>query len=388
MKNTLFKNSQECFLIFTFFIFGFGWAALYVPVITCYAIIYNYNNRALSWKMNSMCWINYLFAIFFILFTYLPGLEYMVVDSPVGTFLVVLFLVGITVPIFNSISIEQSIKLLHSFLFGLFIYVTSVVLFALLTDPIGYNAGSLVSPFVQDLRYNTSAFSNYLAIVSCGYLYFILIEKRLVVKCMSFAILLAALTMAISLGGRAYFIMLFIFTALLLFRLNSFKVYLKIITVVLLLLIVFYYYSNEYLVFADVLLSKFDTGLETTRYEHWEFAIQKIPDYPLGGFDVNQQIEEIHSFHNIFFDAGKFGGWLPMFLLLVIISFNFSVIFFIKKSVIHVYFFWIFSFILILNMMQDVILEGTYKFYVLFVMANCIIFKFRSGTKYSFSQGI
>jgi hypothetical protein len=185
------------------FIFGLGLAAWYVPVIACYAIIYN--KKALSWRMNPLCWINYLSALLFVLCTYLLGMERLTVDSPVGTFLVVLFLTGLMVPIFNNISLELSVRLVSVFLLGVFVYVGSVVAYSLIVDPLGYQVGSLVSPFVQGLRYNTAAFSNYLSIVFCGYLYLALISKRLMVRCFSYLLLTLSLVMAISLSGRAFF---------------------------------------------------------------------------------------------------------------------------------------------------------------------------------------
>jgi hypothetical protein len=42
----------------------------------------------------------------------------------------------------------------------------------------------------------------------------------------------------------------------------------------------------------------------------------------------------------------------------------------------HVYYFWFLSFVIILDMMQDVIMEGTYKFLILFVFLNSLVLKF------------
>jgi hypothetical protein len=114
-------------------------------------------------------------------------------------------------------------------------------------------------------------------------------------------------------------------------KLKSKKIYLELLIIALILLGVIFYFYNENPFFAEVLILKFNSGMASTRYEHWSYALQQIPAHPFGGFVVNQQIEEIFSFHNILFDAARLGGWFPMLLLLTILLLNFMVVFFYKK---------------------------------------------------------
>lgn len=380
ISSSLFGKSQEFLLFLVAFVFGFGWAELYVPFIVCYVIIFN--NKSLSLNFNPMCWLNYLLAIFFVLFTYLPGLEIMYVNSPIGTFIVVLFLVAFIIPIFNIVSLECFIKLLLVFLFGLFVYVTSVVLYSILTDPFSYSKGSLVSPFIKDLRYNPAAFSNYLTLVFCGYFYSLLIEKRLMMRFFSIIVLLLSVFMAISLAGRTFFLLASFFSVILLLKFSSVRIYIYLMGLSVALFIFIYYSGSGFFDFGETLFVKFDRGLESTRYDLWINALQEIPGHPFGGFDVDQNIEEIHSFHNILFDAARLGGWIPLFLISAIFALNPMIGFFVKKSSNHVFFLRIFLCVLMLSMMQDVILEGTYKFLVLYSLINVLIFKFAFGAKY------
>ena len=325
--------------------------------------------------MSLPCWINYISTILFVFYTYLFGMDYLTVDSPAGTFAVVLFLAFVIIPIFNATNLEFSIKLLMIFLLGIFIYVTFVVINTLMTIPIEFGMKSLVSPFFPDLVFNTPSFSNYLAVVFCGFLYPALVGKGLIVKYISYLILALSFLMAISLGGRTFFLITLIFIAACSLNLGAKKIYLILSLFSITVSVLVYYLHTEYPSFSEVLILKFNDGLASSRYEHWQDALQKIPTHPFGGFDVNQQIEEIHSFHNILFDAARLSGWFSILLLLIIIFINVIIYFYIKKSDVTLYYLWYFSFIVALVMMQDVILEGTYKYIVLYTLLNHIIIK-------------
>lgn len=372
-KKNLLSRHHKLSLLFVIFIFGFGWASLYVPVILLYLFLYNRNS--ISLRMNIYCWINYFSILFFILFTYLFGMGSLTVDSPVGTFSVVFFLALVIIPIFNIANFNYSLNLLMVFLLGIFAYVLSVVAFTLLTIPIQFGIKSLVSPFFPGLMFNTPSFSNYLAIVFCGFFCIFIFGRGLLVKVSSFLILIVSFFMAIFLGGRAFFLIAFVFIAFFSFNLKLRNKYLIIGLFSMVLITLISYTTNVYPLFSEALVLKLDDGLESSRYEHWRYALTNIPIHPFGGFGVNQQIEEIYSFHNIIFDAARLAGWFSILLIFIIFGINLLTYFFMRKIDSRVYFLWLFSVAVALVMMQDVILEGTYKYIIIYSLISHIIIK-------------
>lgn len=366
---------KETVLALVMFIFGFAWAKVYVPAIACYVLIYN--RRALSWKMSQLAWLNYIASILFVFAVYLLGFNELTVDSPIGTFLVVLFLTIFMIPIFNSLSLVFSFRLVILFIFGIFIYVGSVVSYSLLTDPIGfYVRRLLLNPFNLEGVYNSPLFSNYLVLVYFSFLYLLFIVTCFWKKVIVVIGLIITLLMAVSLGGRTFFLVSFMFTALFSIKLNRRKTFLYLPLIMLFLFSSLFLLNNEFPFVAEGLISKFDNGIESMRFAHWAYALEQIPTHPLGGFTVNQQMEEIYSFHNIIFDSARLGGWIPVLLLFIPFVITVTTGVTLRSSDKHVLFFLFLAFILISLMMQDVILEGTYKMLLLYTLMNNLVLKF------------
>ncbi|WP_334188943.1 hypothetical protein [Noviherbaspirillum sp.] len=104
-----------------------------------------------------------------------------------------------------------------------------------------------------------------------------------------------------------------------------------------------------------------DKGVESTRWEHWGFALRVFHLYPWGGMMVDRSIEDIGSFHNIFFDVYRIAGVAGFFALLALVG---ASLFWMRSD--RPKFLTLFGLVLILS--QDVVFEGGQKMLLVFLL--------------------
>ncbi|EEY3975711.1 hypothetical protein DFY15_23530, partial [Escherichia coli] len=68
---------------------------------------------------------------------------------------------------------------------------------------------------------------------------------------------------------------------------------------------------------------RFSSGLESNRFKHYLYALNQMPYYPFGGFEVDSKIENTLWLHNLIFDSARVAGWIPVFVIIfyTVISF-------------------------------------------------------------------
>ncbi|CAH6889196.1 conserved membrane hypothetical protein [Vibrio chagasii] len=100
------------------------------------------------------------------------------------------------------------------------------------------------------------------------------------------------------------------------------------------------------------------SGLESRRFLHWKDGLNKMFDYPFGGFKVDPSIEHVNYFHNIVIDSARVYGWFAILLIVIIFTSQIYVIYkYNVKNILRFLFVFIF---LTLIMMQDVVIEGNF----------------------------
>jgi len=60
-------------------------------------------------------------------------------------------------------------------------------------------------------------------------------------------------------------------------------------------------------------LYRFEQGVQTSRYDYWIHALSVMFYYPFGGIQI-ENLFEVRSFHNLWFDVLRVSGWFPMIL--------------------------------------------------------------------------
>lgn len=108
--------------------------------------------------------------------------------------------------------------------------------------------------------------------------------------------------------------------------------------------------------------------LESKRLLHWFDGINKLIEYPFGGFYIDKNIENVNYFHNIFLDSARIYGWFSIILLIGMFIIYFSTLIINNNKI---YFLLFLINFMILN--QDVIIEGNFLLFLIFYIASTIL---------------
>src|SRR5690554_8186538 len=102
-------------------------------------------------------------------------------------------------------------------------------------------------------------------------------------------------------------------------------------------------------------VNRLDGSLQSPRFLLWQDGFLKLLTHPLGGFSVDQTIDQVRWFHNIFLDAGRLAGWFPIVSLALFTFYSF-VLFLQRKNKYSLFAGFMFAVVFALAQ-QDVVVE-------------------------------
>ena len=179
---------------------------------------------------------------------------------------------------------------------------------------------------------------------------------------------------AIYLGGRAFFIVAFLS---LLFLLNKKQLILVLFVVLFVSIGLLVSQSGRnnlvFLNSVDFIINRFVNWQDTGRGLLFKDGMLKIFISPIGGFTVNNDLIRTKWFHNLWIDVARLGGWFALVdLLLLNLSFMMPVV---NKRINHPLgkYFYILSIATLAIMFQDVIIEGNFRVFLMYVLSSTLI---------------
>lgn len=357
------------FLYILFLLLGFNKFILYVPVAVAYLLLINNN-----WNINKSFLIYSTLNIVAIIFLFLIGFDRMTLEDPIKLFIVFMFILLLSGFLLQNQSKRVQINLLSFYILGLGIETIIIAGYSYLFNHNGiYGYGNIYDPFSQK-ETNSPITSNNLSILASLLLFYLFnFSKQFLSKILIIFSLLVTITLAIFLGGRTFFIILFLALIYSSLRPITFN---KIVIIILLLLIftIGLNLFNE-LVSVDFILERFEKVHESKRLLHYQHGIKEFFTHPFGGYTIDQSIENTRWFHNIFLDMGRIAGWIPVSLYLL------SLIYILLKSSKKIIFadnYYNFAILMLLVsfliLQQDISIEGDYRSYIiLFLSSICLL---------------
>ena len=334
-------------------------------------------------KIKKFMFFIWFFGFFGFVFPFFIGMMHGNVnvsnDQPL-TFVLIhffnLFLLGY---IFSLLSCRRQTIGIIALSVGFFLSSVSSVFYSI-SQGVVHGYGAVYLPF-SDVIVNSPMFSMSLVPISILIIYFLFeVKSGVLYKFLSLLVLLLAVFCGAFLGGRTYFLCLFIYLFFIVFCKFTIKKIFLVFFVVLIAFI-FLYVSKDLLASAfDLLSNRFSNGLESKRWMHYRHGFFEMLNNPLGGFSVDDNIENTKWFHNILIDAARLGGWISFVSIIIIFALPFEKAF-VAREIFFPFSLFCIAFLL---MMQDVILEGHHG--ILFFSLLCIINIYSRGSVKSESK--
>jgi len=371
----------------SFFLLAFNKVAIYLPfflvLIVCFFLMYNLRH-VLSKNIKGLIYLSLI--VFFVTVTFAIGLERMTVANParsyINSLLVILF--GVLAGGFFLMSMPYKIRIiiLAMYILGLFIQSMSIVIYSFILDPVHYGYNFVITPFGGGII-NSPSVSNLLAVVFSFFFYFLLYGKNKITIVVSYIIVVSSFIGAIYLGGRAFFI---ITACAILFYIvfhknnNVLKILLYIALLFILItittIIVFQGIDKD---FVGFLTGRFLSIHNSRRIDLYVYGIIMIPNYPFGGFTVDQNIAPVASLHHFILDSARVAGWIPVIIFISALFYLGRKVFSIKHKTEYLLPICLIIVTLLL-MSQDVVLEGNYRLLIVFTYASVILFSEKQNT--------
>lgn len=362
------ETTKKIFLYILYTFFGFGMAKLYIPMSMIYLgfTLKDY----IKLKVKKTFFIFLILNLVFIFMSYLIGSNNMKIDNPYYS-LSLLMISAILITFISYKERDNILSLIVFYALGMFVLSIIVIAYSYFEDPIRYGYGKLLDPFNM-VEVNSPGYSNNLAVVFIVFLYYYFLNKNIFSKLVSISIIVVSLLGALFLAGRTFFFITGLFLLFFLFTIFSRKnMMLLIATVIIISFSVMYFYEDIESSMAFT-IERLSEGSKSNRFRHWEDALPKILTHPMGGFHINQMIENTSWLHNLWLDTARTSGWIPLIALL---SSNIFILYLLIKSLKKDKDFFILLlmvFMSLLIMFQDVVLEGNWRilmFYYIVVSA-------------------
>lgn len=360
---------QGAFVGLLFFLLGFNLSKLYFPVFLIALFYVVYKGRGVQLSINYLIFLMLVFLG--MILPFLVGYKVMPVERPEVLFFAWVFNLLFLSYLFFRLDPHLKIIAVFYYCLGLFSESFLVVVFSYYTSLAGeyYGYGRLLHP-LSGMLINSPSVSNSLVPFTVILLYRLFFYKFDFIWILSSVLLAFSISGALFLGGRAFFVCLLV--ALLVFlAFSSIGKKLLIILFVIVLALVFFTMYSDLELFAGV-LSRFESGLESTRFEHYASGLSQLASHPFGGFNVDQNIESTFWFHNVFLDNAKYSGWITFLALFLLFLF-----FGLKLLANHTHPYFIILFCLytvtLLLHQQDVVLEGNFRLFMVTMLCGLTV---------------
>lgn len=376
-SKSFFFVRNDYFLYFIFFSLGFNRTIISFSLLLIY-IIFNAEKIKTNIIFNKQFMILSLLFLGFLLSVFIIGYNRLTLIFPIKTLITLLIPILIGGVIFYYQKHEKKIILLGFYILGLFVESSVIITYSFLQNPEIYGHGNLISPFSSG-EFNSPGFSGILGIVFGFYYYFAIYEKNALLKVLSILIVCLTLLGALFLGGRSFFFLV-IFSIVFYFfvHLNLRNIIYFSLTLLFFTFLIYIFSENQYVAkYLDFMIDRFTSqglhsGLNSGRFLLFEHGLKVILDYPFGGFSVDQSIERINWYLNIFLDSARVAGWIPVLCLLLALIYSLTV-FLIKEKQKYDIFIFCVGINTFLVMQQEAILENIYKVLIVMFFVSCIM---------------
>lgn len=369
---TVLKNQQNpafilrtgraiSFLLYSaVFLLGLGFHVAYIFILLLiFSVRPGYLLRP---SFNKSFLVLFLLISVFLLPQYLVGYSQVTLDNPIASMLSVMFSIvmfGLLLQQLPPVIIRNSIVF---FVVGVGVEALITVVYSFIDEPYFYGYGRLYNPF-HDREENSPGAALKIACLSSVGIWFIFNNKSLYKKIALLAFVSFLTLLAAWLASRAYFVILFFALVLCVFI----NLRLKNIIIVVMLgglgLISFYALFQNFDASIFSQLSRFDGGLESARFLLWKDGVVKLLTHPIGGFDVDQTIDPVQWFHNVFLDSARLAGWMPVLSLIAFVFYSFW-LYLNKRNEYYLFAGFVFSIVFVI-MQQDVVIEAMVRLLVL-----------------------
>lgn len=362
------QHYQQTLLVASFVLLGLGWHLAYASLIAVYFYLIKAD------LTNAKLQKNYLVLLLLISLFFIPhytlGYEQSTLDHPLLSMLSVYFCLLVMGYAYQAQSQSMQTKLFVALVIGIGLEALIIVGYSLYLDPELYGRRRLFNP-MRGTEINSPSSANKLALLASLCIYVLLSSKNKLLLLMSLIGLSGLCAIAGWLGGRAFFVIVVLaFVLAILMHFNWKKLlYLSLIVV---LMLASWDYLVQWLSLDQLTVyERFGRGLNSPRFALYADGWHKLLDHPFGGFAVDRSIDSVSWFHNIFIDAGRLGGWLPILGLLAFVAY--TGIKLIRNANVHSLFAaFIFAVVFVLAQ-QDVIVEVMVRMvFVLFFAAVLI----------------
>lgn len=355
------KKTIEHFLFYlSVFFLGMGFHAVYVFLLFLFIMMKPKYLMKPSFKVS--------FSILFVLISvflipqYLIGYNQITVDHP----LISMFSVMFSVVVYGFILQQMSPGVIKNSIFILILGIGAealiTIVFSYSSNPLLYGYGLLYNP-ISNREVNSPGAALKIACLSALLIWELFQDRAFYRKVFILLVISLLVIASLWLASRAYFVIIFI-SLLMSVALNvKLRSLFSILFLGLLGVACFYSLLQYFEVSTFSRVNRLDGSLESPRFLLWKDGLSKLLSHPLGGFSVDQTIDPVRWFHNIFLDAGRLAGWIPVISL---ISFSFySFMLFLQKRN-QFYFFAGYMFVVVFMLMQqDVVVEAMIRFLVL-----------------------
>lgn len=315
---------KESWILYSaFFALGMNLAVFYLPAFGLYLLV--------AWRKIILRAVspNYLVLSALLLAATVPvytiGYEDIELVSPLKSMLAFVLSTAVFGYFMQFRTAHEQANIIIFYVFGAAFIAIYIVGTSILIDPALYGYGRLYNPFTEE-DMNSPGASNSLAMFSAVVVYMLFTETGKMYRLNLLVILLLTVAMAITLGGRAYFVILgvafFVMAIPMIFRAKITPV-LSIAVIVVLSVTAVSVTSERMEDFGryyQLLSHRFESGLESSRFEHYVDGLSKFLLYPFGGFETDSAIEDTPYFHNVFLDNARLGGWIPVVALLLMVA--------------------------------------------------------------------
>lgn len=353
---------------------GFNLSLFYIPILLLHFLFFILNGFKI--KINKGYFYGFILMFISLGLTYFIGGDSMKNENKEIVFIILLLFISYAGYFLQLSDIRETLILLSSFVFGLWLKSMIIVISSYSLDSAIYGYGKLYDP-LSNIEINSPAISNSLSLCAVFSLFLLtLVKNRFFYKNMLLLAIVLTIFSGVYLGGRTFFLIIAFGCFFIFWEKKSIYIFIKytLLFVVLFFVLGHYYDFSEKIAF---MTERFDNGLSSHRFEHYISALKSIPYYPLGGFKIDRTIENTYWLHNFLLDVARTSGWLPFFTFIMYFTFVFILYFSAKVKYMENKIGMFMYILTIVVMMQDVILEGNYQMVILCYFSGVLATKYK-----------
>ena len=365
---TISKTTLTLLLLYSSVLFlGLGFHLIYVSLLLL--VTMQKPELVLKAKFRTSFITILILMTLFLIPQYIVGYHKITLDNPIISMLSVMFsviLYGLLLQQMEPKIIKNCIILL---IIGIGFEALIIALYSFISDPSYYGYGRLYNP-VLNRETNSPGAALKISILASVCVWYVF-QKTSLIRKIGLVITVCALTLlATWLASRAYFVILgvsILASVILNLKLKNI-LRLSVFSVLGLFVFIYIFNSMDYSLFSK--LYRLDGSLESARFMLLEEGLKNMSTHPFGGFSVDESLDNVKWFHNIFLDSARLAGWLPVLSLILLSTYAF-VLFLDKRNSYSLFAGFIFAMVFLL-MQQDVVVEAMIRFMVLIYF--CAIF--------------